>query len=281
VLLTPPLLWLGVVYLGSLSALLLRASFDRRVLGPDRPRVHAQDLCRAAAPANLDIILRTVVMAAAVTWARRSSPFPSPISPPATRGGGWKALFYLARHAAALVELSGQGLRLEADPRQGGDPQLGGGQTRRLGLLNAVLALPVIGGNSLSVSYIGTFIVFLYVWLPFMILPIQARWNGCRPRCSRPPRSRREPAPDLPDVILPLALPGGRRRVDLHLLADAGRLHHPADRRLVAPVHRAGGLPAIRAPPGTSRWPRPSRWCRSSSWVYLWMAKRKGAFDAL
>ena len=32
----------------------------------------------------------------------------------------------------------------------------------------------MIGGNSLSVSYIGTFLVFLYVWLPFMILPMQA-----------------------------------------------------------------------------------------------------------
>jgi putative spermidine/putrescine transport system permease protein len=43
-----------------------------------------------------------------------------------------------------------------------------------------VLALPVIGGNSLSVSYIGTFLVFLYVWLPFMILPCRPRSNACR-----------------------------------------------------------------------------------------------------
>ncbi len=41
-------------------------------------------------------------------------------------------------------------------------------------LLDGLLAIPVIGGNSLSVSYIGTFLVFLYVWLPFMILPMQA-----------------------------------------------------------------------------------------------------------
>src|SRR3546814_16110777 len=41
-------------------------------------------------------------------------------------------------------------------------------------LLDAVLALPVIGGPSLSISYLGTFLVFLYIWLPFMILPIQA-----------------------------------------------------------------------------------------------------------
>ena len=35
-------------------------------------------------------------------------------------------------------------------------------------------AFPVIGGPSLSISYIGTFLVFLYVWLPYMILPTQA-----------------------------------------------------------------------------------------------------------
>ena len=34
--------------------------------------------------------------------------------------------------------------------------------------------IPVIGGPSLSISYIGTFLVFLYVWLPYMILPTQA-----------------------------------------------------------------------------------------------------------
>ena len=33
---------------------------------------------------------------------------------------------------------------------------------------------PSSAGNSLSISYIGTFLVFLYVWLPYMILPIQA-----------------------------------------------------------------------------------------------------------
>ena len=32
----------------------------------------------------------------------------------------------------------------------------------------------MIGGPSLSISYIGTFLVFVYIWLPFMILPMQA-----------------------------------------------------------------------------------------------------------
>ena len=66
-----------------------------------------------------------------------------------------------------------------------------------------------IGGNSLSVSWTGTFLVFLYVWLPFMILPIQAA-------LERVPPSMREasgdlgarPGQTLRHVILPLALPG-------------------------------------------------------------------------
>ena len=76
-------------------------------------------------------------------------------------------------------------------------------------LLDAVLAIPVIGGPSLSISYIGTFLVFLYIWLPFMILPIQAA-------LERVPKSMIEASADLGarpgqtfrHVILPLALPG-------------------------------------------------------------------------
>ncbi|MGL4479815.1 MAG: ABC transporter permease, partial [Aeromonas veronii] len=56
---------------------------------------------------------------------------------------------------------------------------------------------------------LGTFIVFVYVWLPFMILPIQAA-------VERIPRSLLEASSDLGatpaqtfrTLILPLALPG-------------------------------------------------------------------------
>jgi putative spermidine/putrescine transport system permease protein len=75
--------------------------------------------------------------------------------------------------------------------------------------LEALLAVPVIGGNSLSVSYVGTFLVFLYVWLPFMIIPMQAS-------LERVPKALLEAASDLGAeprqtlrlVLLPLALPG-------------------------------------------------------------------------
>jgi putative spermidine/putrescine transport system permease protein len=76
-------------------------------------------------------------------------------------------------------------------------------------VLNAILAIPGIGGPSLSISAIGVFIVFVYVWLPYMVLPIQAA-------LERVPRSLLEASGDLGassrqtfrHVILPLAFPG-------------------------------------------------------------------------
>ena len=65
-------------------------------------------------------------------------------------------------------------------------------------LLDGILALPVIGGPSLSFSYIGTFLVFVYIWIPYMILPIaggaraRAASTTSRPRpISAPSRGRR------------------------------------------------------------------------------------------
>ena len=67
----------------------------------------------------------------------------------------------------------------------------------------------MIGGNSLSFSFIGSFLVFLYIWLPYMILPIQAA-------VERVPVNLIDAAADLGapplttfrHVIFPLALPG-------------------------------------------------------------------------
>jgi putative spermidine/putrescine transport system permease protein len=72
-----------------------------------------------------------------------------------------------------------------------------------------VLRLPVIGGPSLSVSFLGMFLVFVYVWLPYVILPIQAA-------LERVPRSVLEASADLGGrpgetfrhVTFPLAFPG-------------------------------------------------------------------------
>ena len=98
---------------------------------------------------------------------------------------------------------------MEADPRQGRHPHLAVREAPSDLVLDAWLSLPVVGGNSLSVSLTGTFIVFVYVWLPFMILPIQAA-------LERVPANLIEASADLGatprqtfrNVVFPLALPG-------------------------------------------------------------------------
>jgi putative spermidine/putrescine transport system permease protein len=77
------------------------------------------------------------------------------------------------------------------------------------GSLDALLATPVVGGPSLSSSYIGMFIVFVYMWLPFMILPLAAaleRVPGSLLQASADLGAR--PGQTFRNVVLPLALPG-------------------------------------------------------------------------
>jgi putative spermidine/putrescine transport system permease protein len=77
------------------------------------------------------------------------------------------------------------------------------------GLLNWLLSIESIGGSSLAISPLGMFIVFIYIWLPYMIIPIQTA-------LERVPKSLLEASSDLGakplqtfrTVILPLAFPG-------------------------------------------------------------------------
>ena len=209
-LLIPPLLWLGIVYVGSLFALLAQSFFaiDEFSGLIDRTltlRTY-RDLFQ---PANLDIILRTVVMAALVTVAAALVAFPIAYYAARYAKGTAKALFYLAvmlpLWSSYLVKIYAWKLILAKE----GILNWLFGKLGLLPILEAWLALPVVGGNSLSISPTGTFLVFLYAWLPFMILPTQAA-------LERVPASFLEASADLGAtpgqtlrrVLLPLALPG-------------------------------------------------------------------------
>jgi putative spermidine/putrescine transport system permease protein len=209
-LLLPPLLWLGIVYVGSLLALLAQSLFrldDFSGLIVYEPTLATYaELFR---PANLDIILRTVLMAAFVTLAAAAIAFPIAYYAARHAKGRWKALFYLGvmlpLWSSYLVRVYAWKLILAKE----GIVTWLAAELRLTWLLDAVLALPVIGGPSLSISYIGTFLVFLYIWLPFMILPLQAA-------LERVPTSLIDASADLGarpgqtfrTVVLPLALPG-------------------------------------------------------------------------
>lgn len=209
-LLAPPLLWLGVVYLGSLLALLAQSfffidDFSGRVVREFSLRTWLQ----LYTPANLDIIVRTTAMAATVTCTDIVIAFPIAYYVARHASAPMRALFYLGvmlpLWSSYLVKVYAWKLVLAKE----GIISWLLAQAHLGGLLEALLGLPVIGGTSLSTSYVGTWLVFCYVWLPFMILPVQAA-------LERVPRSVIEASGDLGarprqtfrHVVLPLAMPG-------------------------------------------------------------------------
>ena len=209
-LIAPPLIWLGVIYLGALAALLVQSfysidEFSGLVVREFTLKTYAELL----RPSNFDIILRTLMMSAAVTLAAAILAFPIAYFAARYARGRWKAVFYLGimlpLWSSYLVKVYAWKLILAKEG-------IITWAADSLGLgfvLNAALALPGIGGNSLSTSFLGTWLVFLYVWLPYMILPMQAA-------LERVPTSMLEASADLGasrgqtlrTVILPLALPG-------------------------------------------------------------------------
>ncbi|EJC81371.1 ABC-type spermidine/putrescine transport system, permease component I [Rhizobium leguminosarum bv. trifolii WSM2297] len=208
--LTPPLLWLGIIYIGSLIALLLQSFFSiDDFSGLVNYEFTLATYAQLLSPTNFDIIIRTVVMAALVTIASALIAFPIAYFAARYAQGKWKVLFYLGvmlpLWSSYLVKIYAWKLILAKE----GILTWIFAKLHLSWLLDGVLNLPVIGGNSLSVSYLGTFIVFVYIWLPYMILPTQAA-------LERVPGNLIEASADLGatprqtfrTVLLPLALPG-------------------------------------------------------------------------
>lgn len=205
-----PLGWMVVVYLGSLGALLVQSfwsldDYTGQVVRSFSLGSYAQLL----SPANRDIVLRSAGMATAVTLAAAVLAFPLAYymtfrASPRARLVLYLAVViplwssYLVRVYAWKLILAKEGVLSWFVERL----HLGGA-------LAAVLELPGIGGPSLSLSSIGIFLAFLYVWLPYMILPVHAA-------LERVPRNLLDASGDLGAapgqtfrrVVLPLALPG-------------------------------------------------------------------------
>ncbi len=209
-LLVPPLLWLGVVYLGSLLALLLQSFFYiDDFTGQVVHEFTLRTLGELFTAGNLSVIWRTFVMAALVTVTCAVIGFPVAYYMARFAGPRAKALFYvgimLPLWSSYLVRVYAWKLLLAKE----GVITWIFEQLHLSWLLDGILAIPYIGGPSLSTAYIGTFIVFVYIWLPFMILPIEAA-------LERVPKSMIEASADLGArpretfwrVLLPLAIPG-------------------------------------------------------------------------
>ena len=197
-LLGPPLLWLGVIYLGSLFALLAQSFFAV----DEFSGVVVQEFSLATwsgfltNPANGDIVLRTFLMAVVVTIAAALIAFPIAYYMVRFAGIRIKAMMYLGvmlpLWSSYLVRVYVWRLILSKD-----------------GVLN--WALENIGLGSINIGYSNwaIWIVFSYIWLPFMILPI---WSAF----ERVPDSYIEASADLGargwrtfrTVVFPLILPG-------------------------------------------------------------------------
>lgn len=281
--LTPPVLWLGIIYLGSLFALLLQSFFSiDEYSGLINREFTLKTYAELLHPSNLDIILRTLTMSAVVTIGAAFVAFPIAYFAARYARGKWKAVFYLGimlpLWSSYLVKVYAWKLILAKE----GILNWLFAKLHLTWLLEAWLSIPIVGGNSLSVSHTGTFLVFMYVWLPYMILPIQAA-------LERVPGNLLEASADLGamprqtfgNVILPLALPGVIAGSIFTFSLTMGDYIIP---QIVGTSRRFIGQ-AVYAHQGTAgNIPLAAAFTVVPILVmgfYLWFAKRKGAFDAL
>ena len=209
-LLGPPLAYMLVVYLGSLFALLVNSFFYlEEFTGLVVREFTLRTYAKLFEPTNLGIVGRTAGMALAVTVADVVIAFPlayyiARFAPPK-----WKTYLYIAvtlpLWSSYLVRVYAWKLILAKEGIVSWFFNLFGMQF----VLDGLLSLPGVGGSSLSLSPIGMFIAFCYIWLPYMIVPIQTA-------LERVPKSLLEASSDLGansaqtfrNVILPLSLPG-------------------------------------------------------------------------
>lgn len=211
-LITLPLLWLLVFYVGALISLLINSFFylDDAGLAVRVVREFSLNTYRDLfTPANMDIVFRTFAMAAAVTVFSAIIAFPFAYYMARYAHGRIKGLLYLA---VTLPLWSSYLVRVYSWKLLLANEGVINWFFNAFGLgevLRVILETPVIGGRSLSVSYLGMFLVFVYIWLPYMIIPIYTA-------LERVPRSLIDASSDLGarpgytfrQVILPLAFPG-------------------------------------------------------------------------
>jgi putative spermidine/putrescine transport system permease protein len=194
-LLAGPLGWLVIAYLGSLAVLLVAAfwqldEFSGKV-------VHSYGLQNfqtlAEGSVYRTIVLRTVLIAAAVTVTDALLAFPIAFTMAKLAGPRTRALLVIAvlmpLWSSYLVKVYAWRIILQED-----------------GILN--WALGPLGLSGPGFGNVATWLVFSYLWLPYMVLPIYAG-------LERIPASLLDASGDLGGhpgltfrrVILPLALP--------------------------------------------------------------------------
>ena len=197
-LLTPPLAWFVLIYLAALAVLLVTAFWQINPFTTNIERVFSLGNLQmiVSSPAYRSIILRTVGMAAAVTVTDAIVAFPfayfmARVASRRTRTALFVAIL-LPLWASYLAKVYSWLLIFTHD-----------------GILD--WSLSKIGLSQVHLIYTNwaVYIVFCYLWLPFMITPVYAA-------LERIPPSQVEASQDLGGrtwrttrmVLFPLALPG-------------------------------------------------------------------------
>jgi putative spermidine/putrescine transport system permease protein len=282
-LLAPALLWFGVVFVGALFALVWQSTYTfndfAMQVTPDLTLANYRALLSGP---NLDIVIRTVAMAAAVTIACAVIGFPVAYYMARYTRGTMRALFYvgvmLPMWASYIVKAYAWTMILS----RGGIIYWVADRIGLRGALEAILSLPYIGGSSLSTSNLGRFLVFTYAWLPFMILPMQAA-------IERVPPSLLQASADLGarpwqtfrSVLLPLALPGVAAGSIFTFSLTLGDYIIP---QLVGPPGLYIGTMVNLQQGSVGNLPMAAAFTAVPIVIltlYLWGARRMGAFDAL
>ncbi len=197
-LLLPPLAWFILIYLAALLALFISAFWSVNSFTGEIERHWNVDNFRTLVtdPTYRTVALRTIGMAAVVTASDSLLAFPFAyymvrVAGPRLRGVLF-ALVLLPLWSSYLVRVYAWRLILDHD-----------------GALNWALAKIGVGPLDIGYSNWAMWIVFTYIWLPFMIVPIYSA-------IERIPYSLFEASQDLGakgvrtffKMVLPLAMPG-------------------------------------------------------------------------
>ncbi len=265
--LAAPVAWLGVVYVGSLGVLFLNAIWQRDeftgLVKRDFSLANFGEILTN--PLYRTVILRTVGMATAVTVTCAVLAFPIAYFMARVASGRMRGLLVVAvlmpLWASYLVKAYSWRLILSED-----------------GLLNWTLA--PLGLRGPGQSEIGLWLVFTYLWLPYMILPLYAG-------LERIPRSVLEASADLGGrrwqtfrrVIFPLVVPALAAGSIFTFSLTLGDYVAPS---LITTTQFVGnliylnfGAPNLPFAAALSVLPL------AAMLIYLFVARRLGAFDAL
>lgn len=278
-----PLAWLGVVYLGSLMALVLQSFYKLDSFTGTIDRSFTLDTWKSLFNGvTRDTVVRTAGMAAAVTFTCAAIAMPiayfmAKVASPRAKAALYVAVLmplwasYIVRVYSWRQILSKEGVLTWF-----------AGQLHLEWVIDGILGLPGVGGTDLVSSFAGQFMVFVYIWLPYMILPIQAG-------LERVPSSYLEASADLGGhpittfrrITWPLAIPGVIAGSIFTFSLTLGDFIIPT---LVGPSKPTIGLSIYQFQGVAGNLPLAAAYTVipiAIMGVYLMAARRMGAFEAL